>query len=123
MRSKVRVINIAHHNLTYHHSEIRNNHHGENTKNHHGAAENTEHHHGAPQRPDQVPPGQPNQNNIHLRGSTIALEIGLKFKILILQTGTEKVQCNPINKPPANQKIGEQVEVGQAGRKDGANIS
>ena len=111
MRIKVRVINIIHQNLTYHH--------GENMKNHHGAAENTEHHHGVPQRPDQVPPEQQNQNKIHLRGLKIALEIGLKFKIVTLQTGTEKMQRNPINKPPANQKIGERVEVGQAGRKDG----
>jgi hypothetical protein len=29
------------------------------------------------------------------------------------------MQRNPNSKPPANQKIGEQVEVGQAGRKDG----
>ena len=29
------------------------------------------------------------------------------------------MQCNPIYTPPANQKIGEEVEVGQAGRKDG----
>jgi hypothetical protein len=111
MRIKVRVINIIHQNLTYHHGEIMNN--------HHGAAENTEHHHGVPQRPDQVPPDQPNQNNIHLRGLKIALEIGLKFKIVTLQTGTEKMQRNPINKPPANQKLGERVEAGQAGRKDG----
>ena len=111
MRRKVKVININHQNLTYHHGEIMNN--------HHGAAENTEHHHGAPQRPDQVPPEQPNHNNIHLRGLKIALEIGLKIKIVTLLIGTEKMQHNPRNKPPANQKIGEQVEVGQAGRKDG----
>ena len=86
--------------------------------NHHGAAENTEHHQGVPQRPDQVPPEQPNQNNIRLRGVKIALEIGLIFKIVILQTGTEKMQCNPIYTPPANQNTGEEVEVGQAGRND-----
>jgi hypothetical protein len=111
MRIKVRVINIIHQNLTYHH--------GENMKNHHGAAENTEHHHGVPQRQDQVPPEQQNQNKIHLRGLKIALEIGLKFEIFTSQTGTVKMQRNPIDKPPANQKIGKRVEVGQAGRKDG----
>ena len=49
----------------------------------------------------------------------MALEIGLIFTNVILQTGTEKTQRNPNNKPPANHTIGEQVEVGQAGRKGG----
>ena len=114
MRRKVRVTNNLRQSMTYHH--------GENMNNHHGAVHDTNHHHGVLQRPDQVPPAQHNKNNIHLRGSEIALEIGLKVKIVILQTGTEKMLCNPINKPPANQKIGEQVEVGQAGRKDGEQV-
>ena len=72
---------------------------------HHGAEPNTKHHHSVLQQPDQVPPEQQNKNNIHLRGSKIALEIGLRFKIVTLQTGTEKMQGNPINKPPANQTM------------------
>ena len=86
---------------------------------HHGAEPNTNHHHGVLHQLNQVPPTQQNKNNIHVRGSEIALEIGLEFKIVILQTGTEKMQFYPIYKPPANQKTGEEAGAGQAGRKDG----
>ena len=122
MRMKVRVTDNLQQNMTYQHGEP------QNMNYHHGAVHNTNHHHVVPQQPDQVPPEQHNKNNIHVRGSEIALEIGLKsigakFEAVILQTGTEKMQCNPIYKPPANQKVGEEVEVGQAGRKDGETFS
>ena len=113
MRIKVRVTEHLQLIMTYHHGEP------QNTTYHHGAVQSTNHHHDVLHQPDQVPPEQQNKNNTHVRGYEIALEIGPSFKVVIMQTGTETMQRNPIYKPPASQKIGEEVEAGQAGRKDG----
>ena len=113
MRGMVSVTYSVQLNTTYHHGAP------QNMNYRHGALLNTNYHHGALQQPDQVPQAQQNTNNIHLRGYEIALEIGSTFKIVILQTGSDDMQSNPIFKPPANQKIGVEVEVGQTGRKGG----